>query len=75
MSQSSESVYEEQLLQRVQGFQTTLIRALSEGFKQPKVPAWWTSFGEGNLKNFIAQYKKKVNTIDNLYLLNVSYID
>ncbi|XP_018348552.1 PREDICTED: uncharacterized protein LOC108752306 [Trachymyrmex septentrionalis] len=59
MSQSSESVYEEQLLQRVQGFQTTLIRALSEGFKQPKVPAWWTSFEEGNLKNFIAQYKKK----------------
>jgi len=66
----SESVNEEQLLQRVQGFQTTLIRTLSEGFKQPKVPTWWTSFEEGSLKNFIAQYKKKV---DNHYLLNVLY--
>ncbi|KAG5315958.1 ABCAD protein, partial [Acromyrmex insinuator] len=59
MSDLSESVYEEQLLQRVQGFQITLIRALSEGFKQLKVPAWWTSFEEGSLKNFITQYKKK----------------
>ncbi|XP_011684588.1 PREDICTED: uncharacterized protein LOC105447955 isoform X2 [Wasmannia auropunctata] len=55
----SESVYEEQLLQRVQKFQTALVRALSEGFRQPKIPAWWTSFEEGTLKSFTAQYKKK----------------
>ncbi|XP_028048892.2 uncharacterized protein LOC105837746 isoform X2 [Monomorium pharaonis] len=54
-----ESVYEEQLLQSVQRFQDTLIRDMSEGFKQPKIPAWWTSFEEGTLKDFNAQYKKK----------------
>lgn len=58
----SESIYEGQLLQRVQKFQATLIRVLSEGFKQPKIPAWWTSFEEGTLKDFVAQYKKKVDT-------------
>ncbi|XP_024889665.1 ATP-binding cassette sub-family A member 13 isoform X1 [Temnothorax curvispinosus] len=55
----SESVYEAQLLQKVQKFQTTLIRVSSEGFKQPKIPAWWTSFEEGTLKEFVAQYKRK----------------
>lgn len=67
-----------QLLQSVQGFQTTLIRVLSEGFKQLKVPVWWTSFEDGTLKDFNAEYKKKVyRYIDNMYtciyLLNVFY--
>lgn len=75
MPEPSESVYEEQLLQRVQRFQDTLIHALSEGFKQPKIPAWWTSFEEGTLKDFVAQYKKKVDTYDNLHSLNVFYRD
>jgi len=66
MSEPSESVYEEQLLQKVQRFQTTLIRVLSEGLKQPKIPAWWTSFEESTLKNFVAQYKKKVDIDNNL---------
>ncbi|XP_020291877.1 uncharacterized protein LOC109858741 isoform X2 [Pseudomyrmex gracilis] len=53
------SVQETELLHRIQGFQATLIRVLSEDFKQPKIPTWWTSFEEGTLKDFVAQYKKK----------------
>ncbi|KAL6258986.1 hypothetical protein P5V15_008908 [Pogonomyrmex californicus] len=53
------SVYETQVMQRVQSFQTSLIRFSHEGFKQLKIPAWWTSFEEGTLKDFVAQYKKK----------------
>lgn len=56
----SETTDEMQLLQRVQGFQITLIRVLSEGFKQLKIPIWWTSFEEGTLKDFNAEYKRKV---------------
>ncbi|XP_011868082.1 PREDICTED: uncharacterized protein LOC105562133 isoform X2 [Vollenhovia emeryi] len=58
-SEPSESVYEAQLLQRVQTFQATLSRVSSEGFKPPKIPAWWTSFEEGTFKDFVAQYKRK----------------
>ncbi|XP_032690190.1 uncharacterized protein LOC116853290 isoform X2 [Odontomachus brunneus] len=58
-SGASESANEMQLLQKLQGFQTTLIRVLSEGYKQPKIPTWWTSFEEGTYKDFEAQYKKK----------------
>ncbi|XP_014474957.1 PREDICTED: ATP-binding cassette sub-family A member 13 isoform X2 [Dinoponera quadriceps] len=46
-------------MQWLYGFQTTLIRALSEGYKQPKIPTWWTSFEEGTYKDFVAQYKRK----------------
>lgn len=60
------SVQETELLHRIQGFQATLIRVLSEDFKQPKIPTWWTSFEEGTLKDFVAQYKKKVVIFDNL---------
>lgn len=49
-----------QLFERVQEFQNALIRVLSEGYKEPKIPTWWTSFEEGTLKDFNAQYKKKV---------------
>ncbi|KAL0111880.1 hypothetical protein PUN28_013230 [Cardiocondyla obscurior] len=59
LSESSLSIYETQLLQRVQEFQATLIRVLSEGYKQPKIPTWWISFEEGSLKDFNAHYKKK----------------
>lgn len=63
-----ETADEMQLMQRIHGFQTTLIRVLSEGFKQLKIPIWWTSFEEGTLKDFNAEYKKKVyRHIDNIY--------
>ncbi|XP_050450054.1 uncharacterized protein LOC126850786 isoform X1 [Cataglyphis hispanica] len=58
-SEISETADEMRLLQSVQGFQTTLIRVLSEGFKQLKIPIWWTSFEEGALKDFNAEYKRK----------------
>lgn len=76
MPEPLESVYEEQLVQRIQKFQDTLIRVLSEGFKQLKIPAWWTSFKEGTLKDFVAQYKKKVEINDNFHSLsNVFYVN
>ncbi|XP_072756384.1 uncharacterized protein Ldd isoform X2 [Anoplolepis gracilipes] len=56
---TSETADEMQLLQRVQGFQTTLIRVLAEGFKQLKIPIWWTLFEENTLKDFSAEYKRK----------------
>ncbi|KAF7403454.1 hypothetical protein HZH68_006248 [Vespula germanica] len=37
----------------------TLTRVSLEGYKNPKVPTWWTSFEEGTLKDFSLQYKKK----------------
>ncbi|KAK2584735.1 hypothetical protein KPH14_007066 [Odynerus spinipes] len=40
-------------------FEDTIARISSEGFEYPKVPAWWTSFEEGFLKDFIMHYKKK----------------
>lgn len=48
------------LLKRIRKFENTVIRVSSEGFKKPKIPAWWTSFEEGTLKDFVAEYKKKV---------------
>lgn len=70
-SKMSESTSETQLLQKLQGFQTTLIRVLSEGYKQPKIPVWWTSFEEGTYKDFAAKYKKQVriSAIFNNYFL------
>ncbi|XP_029170086.1 LOW QUALITY PROTEIN: uncharacterized protein LOC114939826 [Nylanderia fulva] len=58
-SDMSEAADEMQLMQRVRGLQTTLVRVLFEGFKQLKIPIWWTSFEEGTLKDFNADYKKK----------------
>ncbi|XP_014612694.1 PREDICTED: uncharacterized protein LOC106791527 isoform X1 [Polistes canadensis] len=43
----------------VNSLASTLIRVGSEGYKNPKVPTWWTSFEEGTLKDFSLQYKKK----------------
>ncbi|XP_035722982.1 uncharacterized protein LOC118441973 isoform X2 [Vespa mandarinia] len=37
----------------------TLIRVSLEGYKNLKVPTWWTSFEEGTLKDFSLEYKKK----------------
>lgn len=63
-----------QLLRRVQGFQSTLIRVLSEGYKPPRIPTWWTSFEEGTLKDFIAHYKRKVRIMALfVYLLSTFY--
>ncbi|XP_067204074.1 uncharacterized protein ldd isoform X2 [Linepithema humile] len=59
LTETSESAQEMQLFQRVQEFQNALIRVLSEGYKEPKIPTWWTSFEEGALKDFKAQYRKK----------------
>lgn len=60
LDRTLENANEMQLLQRLQKFQTVLIHALSEGYKQPRIPTWWTSFEEGTYKDFVAQYKKKV---------------
>ncbi|XP_015191826.1 PREDICTED: uncharacterized protein LOC107074670 isoform X2 [Polistes dominula] len=43
----------------VNNLASTLIHVSSEGYKNPKVPTWWTSFEEGTLKDFSFQYKKK----------------
>ncbi|XP_076176197.1 lipid droplet defective isoform X2 [Ptiloglossa arizonensis] len=45
-----------ELLDRVQSM---IIRVASEGFKEPKVPAWWTSFKEGTFQDFLSRYKKE----------------
>ncbi|XP_019697173.1 ATP-binding cassette sub-family A member 13 isoform X1 [Harpegnathos saltator] len=59
-SSVSGSTSEMQLLQKLQGFQTTLIRGISsEGNRQLKIPTWWTSFEESTYKDFVAQYKRK----------------
>ncbi|CAK9819447.1 ATP-binding cassette sub-family A member 13 [Anthophora plagiata] len=47
------------ILDRMQHIQSTIIRVASEGFKQPKVPPWWTSFKEGTFKDFVSHYKKE----------------
>ncbi|RLU15876.1 hypothetical protein DMN91_011632 [Ooceraea biroi] len=58
-SGTTETGNEVHLLNRIRKFQNTVIRISSEGFKEPKIPAWWTSFEEGTLKDFVAEYKKK----------------
>lgn len=60
MSGTTEFGNEIHLLNRIRKFQNTVIRVASEGFKEPKIPTWWTSFEEGTLKDFIAEYKRKV---------------
>lgn len=71
-----ESASRTQLLQKVHGFQTTLTHALSKGYKQPKIPTWWTSFEEGTYKDFVAQYKRKVRIAEIFNnLLDISYAD
>jgi len=48
-------------------------RVSLEGFREPKIPTWWTLFEEGTLKSFVTEYKKKVCIfIDNqsLFIMN-----
>lgn len=40
-------------------FQTTLIRIMSKGFTDVKIPTWWSSFEEGTLKDFLLKYRSK----------------
>ncbi|XP_076284763.1 lipid droplet defective isoform X2 [Lasioglossum baleicum] len=47
------------LLERVDRMQSTIIRIISEGPREPKVPSWWTSFKEGAFNDFVAHYKKE----------------
>ncbi|XP_033187616.2 lipid droplet defective isoform X1 [Bombus vancouverensis nearcticus] len=47
------------LLEKLQHIESTIIRAASEGFKDPKVPAWWISFKEGTFEDFLTLYKKE----------------
>ncbi|XP_017788277.1 PREDICTED: uncharacterized protein LOC108570860 [Habropoda laboriosa] len=50
---------ESYLLDRMQHTQSTIIRVTSEGFKEPKIPPWWTSFKEGTFQAFLSHYKKE----------------
>jgi len=57
------------LFNRIRKFQNTVNRVSLEGFREPKIPTWWTLFEEGTLKSFITEYKKKVCIfIDNQFL-------
>ncbi|XP_023289550.1 uncharacterized protein LOC105698871 [Orussus abietinus] len=60
---SNESVVlklnETYLLEKLDRFQSSVIRASSEPFRKPKVPTWWTSFEEGTLKDFLKLYGSK----------------
>lgn len=49
------------LMEKLEHVRSTIIRVVSEGFKDPKIPTWWTSFKEGTFKDFLSQYKKEVN--------------
>lgn len=58
---NSSDVYDgSYLLKKLEHVESTIIRAASEGYKDPKVPIWWTSFKEGTLEDFLAQYRKEV---------------
>ncbi|XP_076760468.1 lipid droplet defective [Xylocopa sonorina] len=37
----------------------TFTRLVFEGFKEPKIPTWWTSFREGTFEDFLSEYKKE----------------
>ncbi|XP_033223873.1 phospholipid-transporting ATPase ABCA1 isoform X3 [Belonocnema kinseyi] len=47
------------LMEKIYKFQTTLIRSMSEGFTDVKIPTWWSSFEEGTLKDFLLKYRSK----------------
>ena len=57
---SSDAYDESYLLKKLARVESTIVRAASEGYKDPKVPIWWTSFREGSLEDFLAQYRKEV---------------
>ena len=46
-------------MEKVHKLQTTLIRIISEGFNDVKIPTWWTSFEEGTFKDFLVKYRSK----------------
>lgn len=48
------------LVEKLEHARSTIIRVVSEGFKDPKIPTWWTSFKEGTFNDFLSQYKKEV---------------
>ncbi|KAK9294638.1 hypothetical protein QLX08_010802 [Tetragonisca angustula] len=56
---SSDAYDESYLLKKLARVESTIVRAASEGYKDPKVPIWWTSFREGSLEDFLAQYRKE----------------
>ncbi|CAL7936973.1 unnamed protein product [Xylocopa violacea] len=57
--QSSGSYNASYLFEVMDHFQWTFTRVVSEGFKEPKIPAWWTSFREGTFEDFLSEYKKE----------------
>ncbi|XP_076641439.1 lipid droplet defective [Halictus rubicundus] len=60
LSRTGEKEFNETyLLERVDRMQSTIIRIISEGPREPKVPTWWTSFKEGAFNDFLAHYKKE----------------
>ncbi|KAK0086066.1 hypothetical protein PV325_003922 [Microctonus aethiopoides] len=53
------SLNETYFMEQFERFQSTLVRILNEGYKQPKIPTWWTSFQESTLNDFKKQFKNK----------------
>lgn len=53
------SLNETYFMDQVEKFQSTLVRVLSEGYKQPKTPSWWTSFQESTWNDFKKQFNSK----------------
>ncbi|XP_076548743.1 lipid droplet defective isoform X1 [Osmia lignaria lignaria] len=47
------------LLEKWDHVQSTVIRVATEGFKDVKVPLWWSSFKEGTFEDFLSHYKKE----------------
>ncbi|OAD61200.1 ATP-binding cassette sub-family A member 13 [Eufriesea mexicana] len=47
------------ILETIDHVESTMIRVASEGFKEPKIPTWWTSFKEGTFEDFLSRYKKE----------------
>ncbi|XP_043253492.1 retinal-specific phospholipid-transporting ATPase ABCA4 isoform X1 [Colletes gigas] len=59
-SRNTSSEYNDAYLEeRLDHIRSTIIRVASDGFKEPKIPTWWTSFKEGTYKDFLSQYEKE----------------
>ncbi|KZC04437.1 ATP-binding cassette sub-family A member 13 [Dufourea novaeangliae] len=70
---NSREFNETYLLERIDRMQSTFVRIMSEGFKEPKVPTWWTSFKEGTFKDFLTQYKKEMKNYKTLNVKRTRY--
>ncbi|XP_053973403.1 uncharacterized protein LOC128873691 isoform X1 [Hylaeus volcanicus] len=55
----SAEMNETYLEEKLADIRSTIIRVAANGWKDPKVPTWWTSFEESTLKDLLSQYKKE----------------